>query len=75
MSKRFEEAVSEIRKLPGEVQDRVADLMMELAGREDERPALTPEQVEGVYHALEQAQRREFASEESVERLLYRPWK
>jgi hypothetical protein len=75
MTKRFEEAVTEIRKLPGEVQDRVADLMMELAGRDDPHPALTAEQVEGVYHALEQARRREFASDESVERLLYRPWK
>jgi hypothetical protein len=75
MTKRFEEAVAEIRKLPGEEQDRVADLMMELAGQDDEHPALTPEQVAGVYQALEQVQRREFASDERVERLLYRPWK
>jgi hypothetical protein len=75
MTKRFEEAVAEIRKLPDEEQDRVADLMMELAGRDDGQPALTAEQVVGVYHALEQGRRREFASDQSVERLLYLPWK
>jgi hypothetical protein len=75
MTKRFEEAVAEIRKLPAEQQDRAADLLIELAGEEDEAPALTPEQIEGVYLALEQVRRREFASDESVEGLLYRPWK
>ena len=75
MSKRFEEAVAEIRKLPDEEQDRVADLMMELAGGDDEHPPLTAEQIAGVHLALEQVERGEFASDESVERLLYRPWK
>jgi hypothetical protein len=74
MTKRFEEAVAEIRKLPAGQQDRVADLLFELTGKED-APALTPEQVAGVQLALEQGGRREFASDESVERLLYRPWK
>ena len=75
MTKRFEEAVAEIRKLPDEQQDRVAELLIELAGQDEPPPALTPEQVAGVHLALEQAKRREFASDESVERLLYRPWK
>ncbi len=74
MTKRFEEAVAEIRKLPAEQQDRVADLLIELTGKE-EAPALTPEQIAGVHVALEQVRRGEFASDESVERLLYRPWK
>ena len=74
MTKRFDEAVAEIRKLPAEQQDRVADLLIELTGREEEVPALTPEQVAGVHLALEQVKRGEFASDESVERLLYRPW-
>ncbi len=74
MTKRFEEAVAEIRKLPAEQQERVADLLIELTAKE-EAPALTPEQVAGVHVALEQVRRREFASDESVERLLYRPWK
>lgn len=46
---------------------------MELTGKE-EAPALTLEQVAGVHLALEQVRRGEFASDESVERLLYRPW-
>ena len=69
MTKRFEEAVAEIRKLPAEQEDRVADLLIELTGREEEAPALTPEQVAGVHLALEQVKRGEFASDESVERL------
>jgi hypothetical protein len=75
MSKRFEAAVAEIRELPGEEQDWVADLMMQLAGWDDAHISLTAEQVAGVYHALEQVQRREFASDESVEHLLYGSWK
>jgi hypothetical protein len=74
MTKRLEEALAEIRKLPDEQQDRVADLLIELASKE-EAPALTPKQVAGVHLALEQVKRGEFASEESIERLLYRPWK
>jgi hypothetical protein len=74
MTKRFEEAVAGIRKLPAEQQERVADLLIELTGKDD-APALTPEQVAGVHLALEQVRRGEFASDESVERLLYRPWK
>ncbi len=75
MTKRFEEAVAEIRKLPDEQQDRVADLLIELTSPGEKVPPLTPEQVSGVRLALEQARRREFASDESIERLLYRPWK
>jgi len=75
MTKRFEEAIAKIRNLPDDQQDRVADLLLELASHDDEPPALTPEQVAGVHLALEQAKRREFASDENVERLLYRPWK
>ncbi len=75
MTKRFEEAIEEIRKLPDEQQDRVAELLIELASPDEPSPALTAGQVAGVHLALEQAKRREFASDESVERLLYRPWK
>jgi hypothetical protein len=74
MTKRFEEAVAEIRKLPAEQQDRAADLLIELTTTEG-APALTSEQIAGVHLALEQVRRGEFASDESVERLLYRPWK
>jgi len=75
MTKRFEQAVAEIRKLPEERQDQVADLLIELASDDGNPPSLTPEQVDGVRLALRQAELRQFASDESVERLLYRPWK
>jgi len=74
MTKRFEEAIAEIRKLPTQQQDRVADLLIELTCKE-EAPALISEQVARVHVALEQVRRREFASDASVGRLLYRPWK
>lgn len=75
MTKRFEQAVAEIRKLPEDRQDQVAELLIELASEDDSSPSLTPEQVEGVRVALRQAELRQFASDESAERLLYRPWK
>jgi hypothetical protein len=75
MTKRFEQAVAEIRKLPDERQDQVAELLIELASEDGNSPSLTPEQIEGVRFALRQAELRQFASSESVERLLYRPWK
>jgi hypothetical protein len=45
-----------------------------LTGWKEEVRALPPEQIAGVHLALEQVKRGEFASDESVERLLYRPW-
>ena len=74
MTKRFEQAVAEIRKLPPEQQDQVAELLIELAGEGERQASLTPEQVEDVRLALGQAELGQFATEESVERLLYRPW-
>jgi hypothetical protein len=75
MTKRFEQAVAEIRKLPDERQDQVAELLIELANEEGSPPRLTPEQIEGVRLALRQVELRQFAGDESIERLLYRPWK
>ena len=74
-AKRFEQAVAEIRKLPPERQDQVAELLIELASEDSDAPPLTPEQVEGIRVALRQADLRQFASDENVERLLFRPWK
>jgi hypothetical protein len=74
MTMRFEQAVAEIRKLPDERQDQVAELLIELASEDNNPPSLTPEQMEGVRLALRQADLRQFASDENAERLLYRPW-
>ena len=49
-------------------------MLLEFAEGDDAAPALTPEQIEGVKRALEQARRGEFASDESVKDLLGRPW-
>jgi hypothetical protein len=75
MTKRFEQAVAAIRKLPDERQDQVAELLIELAIEDGNPPSLTPEQVEGVRLALRQAELRQFASGKSVESLLSLPWK
>ncbi len=61
--------------MPEDRQDQVAELLIELASEDDSSPSLTPEQVEGVRVALRQAELRQFASDESAVRLLYRPWK
>ena len=66
---------AEIRELPEERQDQLAELLIGLAGEDNNPPVLTPEQVEAVRLALRQADLRRFASDASVERLLFRPWK
>ncbi len=75
MTRRFEQAVAELRKLPDEQQDKVADLLIELAEGDDLPAPLSADQIEGVRLALKQARLGQFASDDSVERLLYRPWK
>ncbi len=75
MTKRFEQAVAELRKLPDEQQDKVADLLIELAEGDDFHASLSAAQIEGVRLALKQAELRQFASGDSVNSLLFRPWK
>ena len=46
---------AEIKELPGERQDQVAELLIGLESEDGDPPSLRPEQVEGVCLALRQA--------------------
>jgi predicted transcriptional regulator len=73
MTKLLEEAISKLRTLSDERQDRIAALLMHLADEEPEF-ALTEEQIEGIELALREADAGEFATEEEIERALHKPW-
>jgi predicted transcriptional regulator len=72
MTKLLEEAIAKLKTLSEERQDRVAELLLHLAGEEAEFK-LTQEQIEGIELALAQADAGEFATEEEVARALHRP--
>ena len=66
MTKLLEEAVAHIQTLPEEEQNRAAEVLL-IAFSKDERDYnFTDEQIAGIEHAIEQAQRGEFASDEDV---------
>jgi hypothetical protein len=73
MTKLLEEAIAKLKTLSEERQDRVAELLLHLAGEEVEFK-LTQEQIEGIELALAQADAGEFATEEKVARALHRLW-
>lgn len=66
MTKLLEEAVAQVRTLPAEEQNRAAEVLMVFA-RDRRGYTLTVEQIEGIKHAMGQADRGEFASEERVQ--------
>jgi hypothetical protein len=74
MTKLLEQAVAELRELPEETQDLAAQAMFMVIehSNEDTRHQMTAEQIEGVRHAMAQADRGEFASEKDVRELFGR---
>ena len=67
MTKLFERGVKAIGALPAENQDIAGALLLELAGASAAPEyALTPEQIEDVKAAVEEANRGEFATESDV---------
>lgn len=68
MTKLLEQAIQEVLELPEETQNMAADalfLVIEHAN-DDEHYRLTEEQVTGVRHAMGQADRGEFASDQEI---------
>ena len=65
MTKLLEEAVAELRTLPEDEQDRAAAALLAFT-RDRQDYTLSMEQIEGVQHAMEQADRGEFASDKRV---------
>ena len=74
MTKLLEQALAEVRELPEETQDLVAEAVFMVIAHtnEDTRYSLSDEEIEGVRHAMAQADRGEFASEKEVKELFGR---
>ncbi|MGF1609935.1 MAG: hypothetical protein ACFCUQ_11100 [Kiloniellales bacterium] len=68
MTRRLDDVIEKIRKLPEARQDDAADLLSALLAQEaPPRFDLTPQQVEDVKAALRRADVGEFASDKEVE--------
>ncbi len=67
MTELLEQAVDTIRALPPDVQDELARVILQLAGKEEHAADLTPEEVASFQKSFEQAQRGEFATDEQVQ--------
>jgi hypothetical protein len=65
MTKLLEEAVEELRTLPEDEQDRAAQALLAFA-RERHDYNFDDEQIAGIHHAMQQADRGEFASDAVV---------
>jgi predicted transcriptional regulator len=66
MTKLFEHAVETVRSLPAETQDELARLLLQLAGEDQPRVQLTPEEEAALDESMQQAERGEFATDEEV---------
>jgi hypothetical protein len=67
MTKLLDRGIEAVSKLPPDQQDLAGELLLELAKARPREYVLTPEQVEDVKKAIEEADRGEFASDEEVE--------
>jgi len=67
MTKLLDRGIEAVSKLPPDQQDVAGELLLELARSRPAEYGLTPEQVEEVRQALEEADRGEFATDEEVE--------
>jgi hypothetical protein len=65
MTKLLEEAVEELRTLPEDEQNRAAQALLAFT-RERAEYTLDDDQVAGIQHAMQQADRGEFASDAAV---------
>ena len=71
MTKLLEEAMAELRTLPDDEQNRAAEVLLAFAhDRQDY--TMDAEQVEGILHAMGQADRGEFASDKRLRRIFGR---
>ena len=71
MTKLLEEAVAELRTLPEDEQDRAAAALLAFA-RDRQDYTLSVEQIEGIRHAMGQADRGEFASDKRLRKIFGR---
>jgi hypothetical protein len=71
MTKLLEEAVAELRTLPDDEQDRAAAALLAFT-RDREEYTLSVEQIEGIRHAMGQADRGEFANDKRLRKIFGR---
>ncbi|ULO23542.1 hypothetical protein [Methylocystis sp. SB2] len=69
MTRLLDEAVAKARRLPDAAQDEIAQVLLRLAGDEAAPIQLTPEEERDLAEALAEAERGEFASDESIRAL------
>ncbi len=67
MTKLVDKALEAMRRLPSDSQDEIARAILHLATRGEEPEAINPAHLPAVLQGLEQARRREFASDAEVE--------
>ena len=66
MTKLLEQAVEAVRDLPPEVQDDLARILLQLAGRDQPVIQLSAAEKASLAESLAQADRSEFATDEQV---------
>lgn len=67
MTKLLEKALEAVRRLPPASQDEIALAMLTLSGNEGEPEEIDAAHLSAVLEGLEQAKRREFASDADIE--------
>ncbi len=67
MTELLEQAIKTIRTLPDAFQDRIADIILELAADAELPEDIDPEHLAGVLEGLAQAERGEFVPEEEMQ--------
>jgi hypothetical protein len=65
MTKRLRDPIKRVEELPEARQDEIADLLLDLAGRDDAKATLSDEQWAEISRRM--AEPREYASEAEVE--------
>jgi len=66
MTKLLEHAVDAVRRLPPEIQDDLARVLLQLAGEDQPLVDLTPEEEAAVLRSRDAAQRGKFATDAQV---------
>lgn len=66
MTKLLENGIDAVRDLPTDQQNLAGELLLSLAEQSKRRPRLTPEQADDVRHAIAEADRGDFSSDEEM---------
>lgn len=72
MTKLLDQALEAVRRLPPASQDKIAHAMLALSGVEEEAEDIDPAHLPAVLAGLDQAKRRDFATETEIEAIFRR---